>query len=135
MGVTADQIAKVPAGNLHVSREAFGQMWAHADELGSRPGTGLYTVGVLFTCEWLANQPLWSKIVNKMEIPASPVTRRHYAAMPETIQDEFIAAARACRPGQVGRRVELARGALATLEWTWHGSGRPPLELPATVTR
>ena len=72
-------------------------------------------------------------VLNKMEIPASPVTHRHYAAMPETIEDEFLVAARACGPGETGRWVELARGALATLEWAWHGSGRPSLEVPAAA--
>ena len=136
MGVTAEQVARVPAANIHVPREAFGRLWAYAHDLATRPGPDNdYLVGVLWTCEWLARQPIWSPVLRKLEVPASPVTRRHYAAMPETIQDEFAAAARACGPGRSGMLAELARGALAALEWAWHGSGRPPLELPATAPR
>ena len=133
-GVTAEQVARVPAANIHVSRAAFGQVWTYAHDVATRPGPdNRYLVGVLWTCRWMARQPVWSRVLNKMEIPASPVTRRHYAAMPETIQDEFIAAARACRPGETGRWVDLARGTLAMLDWSWGGSGRPPLELPTAA--
>lgn len=134
MGVTAEQIAKVPAANLHVSRAAFGQVWARALELGKRPAMDYYVIGVIRTCNWLADQPRWSKILKKLKIPASPVTERHYAAMPETIQDEYFAAARAARLGGTDRRSGVGCGALATLEWAWHGSARPPLEIPTTST-
>ena len=132
--MTAEQIAKVPAENIHVSRAVFGQVWAYADELATQPGPDDdYLVGVLWTCRWLSKQPVWSQIFKRMEIPPSPITRRHYAAMPETIQDEFIAAARVGRLGQTGMMADLARGALAALEWAWGGSGRPPLELPTAA--
>ena len=134
VGAAAEQAARVPAANIHVSRAAFGQVWAYAHDLATRPGPdNRYLVGVLWTYRWLADQPVWSRVLNKLEIPASPVTGRHYAAMPETIEVESLATARAYRPGQTGRWVGLARGTLATLEWAWHGSGRLPLELPAAV--
>ena len=28
---------------------------------------------------------------------------------------------------------ERARGVMATLEWTWHGSGRPPLDMSSAA--
>ena len=134
MGVTAEQIANVPAENIHVSREDFGRLWAYADHLGRLRDTGPYAIGVLFACEWIAAQPVWSKVSKRWELPASPVTERHYKAMPETIDAEHLAAARASAPGTTGRRAERARGAAAMLEWAWARTGRSPLDLPAVPT-
>jgi hypothetical protein len=136
MGVTAEQIAKVPAANIRVSREAFGRLWAYADEVATRPGVvdDHYAVGVLWTCEWLSRQPVWSSVLKRMRLQEAPVTERHHAAMPETIEAEYFAAVRRARPGETGQWAELARGVLATLEWAWHGSGKPPLEVPDPAT-
>lgn len=133
MRVTAEQIANVPAENIRVSRESFGRIWSYADDLGVRRDTDPYAIGVLFTCEWIATQAVWSRVSKRWELPVSPVTERHYKAMPETIEDEYLAAVRASVPGKTGRRAELARGAAAMLELAWAGSRRPPLDLPATL--
>lgn len=131
MGVTAEQIESVPAENIHVSREDFGRVWAYADHLGTLRDTGLYEIGVLFACEWIAAQPVWSQVSRRWEFPASPVTERHYRAMPETIDAEHLAAARASALGRTGERAELASGVAALLGWAWARAGRPPLDLPA----
>jgi hypothetical protein len=52
--------------------------------------------------------------------------------VPETIDAEYLAAAagqvpRANRPV---RRPDLARGVVSALNWTWHGSRRPPVDIP-----
>jgi hypothetical protein len=123
--VSAEHIAKVPSENLRVSSADFGVLWTLAEHLGDQPGPDDdYLVGVVLTCRWLAGQPVWSAIVNRAEMPFAPVTWRQHRAMPETIDDEYLAAVspRAAEPG-------IARGVAATLEWTWHGSGRPPLDL------
>jgi hypothetical protein len=126
MEVSVEAVAKVPGENLRVPRADFGALWAVAERLGERPATGdKYLVGVVFTCRWLARQPVWSTIINQWEIPAAPLTRRWHSAMPETIDEEYLAAA-ATAP-EFER--ERARGVMATLEWTWHGSGRPPLDM------
>jgi hypothetical protein len=125
MDVPADAVAKVPGENLRVSRAKFGALWSLAERLGSQPGPDDgYVVGVVRTCRWLADQPVWSPIIKRAEMPTSPLTRRHHAAMPETIDAEYLAAVspRAAEPG-------IARGVAVTLEWTWHGSGGPPLDI------
>jgi hypothetical protein len=58
-------------------------------------------------------------------MPAAPVTSRKHAAMPETIEAEYLAAVSPRAP-----EPDVAQGVAATLEWTWHGSRRPPLDIP-----
>jgi hypothetical protein len=125
--VSAEAIAKVPRENLRVSRADFGALWTLAERLGSQPAAGMdddYVVSVVWTCRWLARQPVWSFIIRRWEMPGAPLTRRRHAAMPETIDAEYIAAATA-----PDFERERARGVMATLEWTWHGLGRPPLDM------
>jgi hypothetical protein len=127
--VSAEAVAKVPGENLRVSRAEFGELWALAECLGSQPASGNeYLVGVVYTCRWLARQAVWSPIVHRWEMPDAPLRGRHYAAMPETINAEYLAAVTARSFER-----ELARGVMATLEWTWHGSRRPPLDLSAAA--
>jgi hypothetical protein len=130
MDVSAETVANVPGENLRVSRAEFGALWALAEQLGSRPasGDGEYLVGVIWACRWLASQPVWSSIVHRWEIPRAPLTTRPHAAMPETIDAEYLAAVTA-RPFERN----LARGVAATLDWAWHGSGRPPLDVSAAA--
>lgn len=123
--VTAELLAKVPGENLRVARAEFSALWAYAEWLGSQPARGdQYLIGVLRTCRWLAGQPVWSRVASRWEVPAAPATRRACAAMPETIEAEYMAAltARAVDP-------DRARGVAATLAWVWHESGQPPLDV------
>jgi hypothetical protein len=114
----------VPGENLRVSRCDFGALWALAQRLGGQPGPDdPYLIGVLRTCQWLASQPVWVSVIGRREMPAAPLTRRRHSAMPETIEAEYLAAATAAAFER-----ERARGVMATLEWTWYGSGRPPLD-------
>ena len=125
MGVSAEAVAKVPGENLRVSRADFGALWELAEHLGEQPYRGdQYLIGVLWSCQWLARQPVWVSFLRRWEMPAAPLTRRRHAAMPETIDEEYLAAATAAPFER-----ERARGVVATLEWTWHGSGRPPLDI------
>ena len=127
--VSAEAVARVPGENLRVSRAEFGALWAFAERLGMRPATGdKYLVGVITTCRWLAGQPVWSSVIRRWEMPAAPLTRRRHAAMPETIDEEYLAAATAAAFER-----ERARGVMATLEWAWHGSGRPPLDMSSAA--
>jgi hypothetical protein len=123
--VSAEAVAKVPGENLRQSRAEFGALWAMAEELASRPGPDNdYLVGVVLTCRWLANQPVRSPIVKRAEMPYAPVTWRRHSAMPETIGAEYLAAVSPQAP-----EPEIARGVVATLDWAWHGSGQPPLDV------
>src|SRR6266702_4147069 len=124
VGVTLDGV-EVPAENLRVTRAAFGAVWSLAEDLGRQPGDGgAFLLGVIRTCRWLADQPFWSQVDRRAVMPTSPYTRQQHGAMPETIDEEYLAAVtpRGLEPG-------LARGVAATLEWTWHGSARPPLDI------
>jgi hypothetical protein len=128
--VSAEAIAKVPGENLRVSRREFGALWALAENLGGQPGDGgEYLLGVILTCEWLADQPVPSVLPSRVaEMPGSPLTRRLQRPMPETIESELLAA-----HARRGGRPELARGVAATLEWAWRGKGRAPLDVSPAV--
>ena len=127
--VSAEAVVRIPGENVRVSRAEFGKLWARAEYLGGQPASGNeYLVGVVWTCRWLAGQPVWSPIVRRWEMPPAPLTTRRHAAMPETIDAEYMAAVTA-RPFER----ELARGVVATLDWTWHGSRRPPLDLSSAA--
>jgi hypothetical protein len=129
MEVSAEAVAKVPGENLRVSRADFGALWALAEHLGEQPyRRDHYLIGVVWSCRWLARQPVWVSFLHRGEMPAAPFTRRRHAAMPETIDEEYLAAATA-RAFERDR----ARGVMATLEWIWHGSGRPPLDIPTAA--
>ena len=122
-------MARVPGENLRVSRCDFGVLWALAQRLGSQPGPDdPYLIGVLRTCQWLAGQPVWVSVIGRWEMPVTPLTRRRHAAMPETIEAEYLAAATAAAFERA-----RARGVMATLEWTWYGSGRPPLDVSSAA--
>jgi hypothetical protein len=130
MEVSVEAVAKVPGENLRVSRADFGALWTLAQRLGSEPGPdNPYLIGVLWTCRWLARQPAFSRVIGRWEMPAAPLTRRRHSAMPETIETEYLAAARAPTFER-----ERALGVMATLEWAWHGSGRPPLDMSQAAT-
>src|SRR5215831_19177919 len=88
--VSAEHVARVPGENLRVSRAEFGVLWSLAEDLGGQPPgpRNEYVLGVLRTCRWLANQPVWSRVAGRAQIPTAPLTRRPHAAMPETIDEE-----------------------------------------------
>ena len=116
----------MPEESLRVSRAEFCALWALAEHLGGRSGDGgEYLLGVILTCQWLADQPVPSILPSRVaEMPRSPLTRRLERPMPETIESELLAA-----HAQRGVRPELAQGVAATLEWAWRGKGRPPLDV------
>jgi hypothetical protein len=120
--VSAEAVARVPGENLRVSRADFGALWGRAQRLAGQPGPDdPYLIGVLRTCQWLAGLPVWVSFLKRWEMPVAPLSRRRHSAMPETIDEEYFAAATAATFER-----ERARGVMATLEWIWHGSGRPP---------
>jgi hypothetical protein len=129
MDVTSERVAQIPAGNLHVSRQEFADVWARVEAVVRRPGPdNHYLVGVALTCEWLVGGPVPSRFTpSGWAMPPSPVRRLKITAHPEAIEDEYLAAARA-RHSRVPRVAGEARGVLATLEWAWHSSGHSPLD-------
>jgi hypothetical protein len=133
MEVTAERVALVPAANLRISPEAFAAVWAVAEQVASEWAVPLPTEfewGVLRTCRWLSAQ---STVLpdGRVEFQVAPLTGRVEKAMPETIDREYLAAARALQPGSglKGYRREIARAVVATVEWAWRGEP-PPLADP-----
>jgi hypothetical protein len=130
MDVTPERVARIPAQNLHVSREEFAGVWAKAEAVVCRSASGNhYLVGVALTCEWLAVEAVPSRFTpSGREMPRSPVRGLWISAHPEAIEEEYMAAVRA-RRSRVPSVAGEARGALETLEWAWHSSGRSPLDV------
>lgn len=123
--VTTTIITKIPAGNLCIPRDTFAEHWRHAEQLNQPGGPHTdYLVGVVRTCRWLADQPFWSGIDNRMMPPPAPITGRHRADSPEAIEAEYTAALRCT----ASHRREIARGVIATLDWCWNGTNQPPFQ-------
>jgi hypothetical protein len=130
MDVTAEHVARVPAQNLRVARERFGDVWARAEAALSGPGPDdHYLWGVVCTCRWLAGTAVptpWT--ASGWESPESPVRDLRVSAHPEVIEEEYASAVR-YRRSRVPAVAGKARGTLATLEWAWHSSGPSPLDV------
>lgn len=124
--VTAELVARVPAKHLRVPRAEFGAVWSLAERLAGGPGRAHgYVIGVARTCRWFADQPVPSSAPGgRWEQPRTPFTHRLEPVMPETVEDEYLAAATAPRAKR-----EWARGVIATLDWAWRRGERPPLDV------
>ncbi|MFB9384472.1 hypothetical protein ACFFTK_15140 [Pseudonocardia petroleophila] len=134
MRVTEADIARIPAGNLRVSRAEFVALWIAAeqlcDEQGGRGVTDWYAAGVAATCEWLA-AAVFRPATGPQQDAVSPVTGRSARAYEELIEAECVAAermlARHPQPPTMRRRPGWVPGITATLRWAWLASGRAPL--------
>ena len=135
MEVTATDVARVPAGNLRVSRGEFAAVWAaaetHQEEQARRQVADWYGAGVVMTCRWVAratvrpaNGPWWQA--------RAPVTERLNQAYEELIEAEYFAAERLAMrrpvPEWLAARPGWIEAVLATLDWSWRVSRRSPLE-------
>lgn len=133
MVVTAEDVDRVPVGNLRVPRADFGSLWATADarnrELTERGSTDWYTAGVAVTCMWLADAthtPSWGR-----PFPArSPVGDRQVRAYEESIEAEYQAAESMAerQPWLLEQRPGWCEAIRATLRWAWRHEGPPPLD-------
>lgn len=114
----AAALSRVPAENLRVPRAEFGRVWAQAEQVSRERGPqDFYLTGVVWTCRWIARQPL-----------ESPVTFKALRAMPETMDSEYLAALAEARSTKLHpMRVDIARGAAAVLAWVGHGGPEPCL--------
>jgi hypothetical protein len=128
-------IANIRPSNLCIPVAVFASVWQRVEKLGERPAetpTGdHYLSGVVGTCRWLYGGPvpdLWKRMV----LPEAPFTHYQHAAMPETIDAEYLKAV-ACRPDSYPTTLDLARGVADTLAWCWNGTGRAPLEEPTAA--
>jgi hypothetical protein len=137
MDLTAADIEKIPAENLHVSRAEFAAVWIAVekdqDELARRGVTDWYGAGVSVTCRWLATATVRPERGAARRPARSPVTRRISRALPELIQEECLAAELLVMRGPVPRwlaeRPGWAESIVATLNWAWWRTGLPPVRV------
>ncbi len=127
--VSAADIARVPPGNIRVSRADFAAVWTAAERYVSHDW---YALGVALTCRWVAHSR--GTTLNGVTGPArAPVTERTRLAYEELIEVEYRAAeklnARRPRPAWLVKRPGWIEGVCATLRWAWACTGPPPLPL------
>jgi hypothetical protein len=142
MEVSTGDIAGLPAENLRVSRSVFAAVWTAAerqhDECVRRGVTDWRGAGVVVACRWLAAATI--RPANGPWHPArSPVTGHTHRATPELIEEECRAAEllamRRPVPDWLETRPGWVEGVVATLNWTWRGSGEPPVDVEHTAAR
>lgn len=134
MAVPAEQVARIPAGNLRVPRAEFAVAWAAANRLNAEQGDrgvlDWYAAAVLATCEWLACavcRPAWGH-----PRPAeAPATRTRESAYEELIEAEYLAAERfeELQPRLARLQPGWGDGVRATLRWAWRHQAPPPLDI------
>ena len=94
--VTEADIARIPVGNVRVTRAEFGAVWAAAEDR-TRPRdegmSGWFTAGVAVSCRWLASAVVESVPVAGA-LAMSPVGKREVRAYEGLIEAEFLAAER-----------------------------------------
>ena len=136
MQVTEADIARVPRTNLRVPRAEFAAVWVAAerrcDEQAHGGGHDWFAAGVAITCEWLATATVHS--FDGGWFPArAPVTESTRRAYEELIEAEYLAAEkldmRRPRPRWLAERPGWIEGVCATLRWTWHRIGPPPIQV------
>jgi hypothetical protein len=134
MELMARDIERVPRGNLRVPLVDFARVWVaaerRADELEAAGHGDWYLTGVQVTCRWLAcSTTLFDYPDGPVrQLAHAPITRTQQLAHEELIAAETQAAeVRLIRgwPGRPG----YVEGVVATLEWAWRRSGRPPIEV------
>ena len=133
--VSAADVAKVPAGNMRVSRAEFAALWQTAerfhDEQVRRGVPDWYGSGVVETCRWLANAIVKPE-VGPWRLAPSPVTKRIHVASDELIEAECRAAeqlaGRRPVPAHLQRQPGWIEAVVATLNWAWRRHGRSPLD-------
>jgi hypothetical protein len=133
MEVTADDVARIPVGNLRVPREEFARVWLAAERRSAdRAASGVtdwYAGGVLATCRWIATAAV--RPPRGPRRPArAPLTRTTTVAYEELIEQEYLAAelVDVRRPDLIGTRPGWCEGIRATLRWAWRHAGPPPLD-------
>jgi hypothetical protein len=139
--VTAADIAKVPAENLHVSRADFAALWTMAEQVHDdrvrRKVPDWYGAGVVVTCRWIARATV-RPATGPWRQAWSPVTERTNMAYAELVEAEALAAEvlemRQPRPGWLLGRPGWIEGITATLRWAWLRTGGPPMDVEHTAT-
>lgn len=130
--VSAADVAKIPAGNMRVSRAEFVALWQTAERLHDeqlrRGVADWYGAGVVETCRWLA---IVESKTGPWRLAPSPITRRSQVAHDDLIDGECQAAEHLAGsrpvPAQLMSRPGWIEAVVATLNWAWRRHGSPPL--------
>jgi len=125
---TAEDIAYVPAENLHVSRAEFGAVWTAAEERMRSEG-GWYLAGVCVACRWVALAIVRPPDGGPGYVAYAPVTKTRRMAYAELVERESLRAeVQAMRPPAwlLEARPGWVEGVDATFAWLWRKTGPPP---------
>jgi hypothetical protein len=134
---SAEEIARVPAENLHVSRTEFGAVWTAAEGQADKDESSWYLAGVCLTCRWVARM-----LIPPSTMPGhpafAPVTGTMHAAYAELVEAECLAAelllTRRPVPGWLQEKPGWAEGVEATFAWMWRRTGPPPVAVERSVS-
>lgn len=135
MELRGSDLDRIPRTNLHVPVAEFARLWvaveAHQDAQRDRGVVDWYGEGVRATCRWIARAVIRPSGGRRGHLAYSPVTETQRHAYEELIQAESLAAdlldMRRPRPRWLLERPGWSEAIVATLDWTWRGSGRPPV--------
>lgn len=134
--VTPTDIEKIPARNIRVRRAEFVALWIAAERY-QEAHNDWYGAGVVMTCRWLATAPVRPR-TGSWYLAYAPVTERSARAFEELIEAECLAAEKLAmrRPVHtwLANRPGWIDAVVATLNWAWRRSGRPPLTVEQTAT-
>jgi hypothetical protein len=129
--VSARDLEKIPARNLHVPVVDFAELWLAAERQYDQDRSW-GTFGVVETCWWLAGATVPS-ILGGWEKTKAPVTRGSASAYQELIAAECLAAEkllfRRPAPTWLENRPGWLPAVVATLAWAWRRTGPPPIDI------
>ncbi len=135
--VGAEQVERIPRGNLRVPRAEFVAVWSAAAQAGSSDADtrNWYAGGVAATCQWLAcaiYTPPWGR----PRPPRAPATGTRRFAFEELIEREYQAAERLAerRPALLVSQPGWCEGVRATLRWAWRHEGPAPFNTDGRPT-
>ena len=126
--MSAADIERIPPGNLRVPRDEFVAVRALAEKLAH---THWYAVGVVRVWVGCAMVPSLPALGGRLEPARAPVTWDRARAHEELIELEAAHADRklARHPQGIKGKPGYPEAIVATLDWVWRGSGRPPLDV------
>ena len=131
--VTDRDLVAIPARNLRVHRDEFGQFWreveAYAAAETARGASSSRTAGLVLTCRWVACST--TEVNGRRFLAIRPVGFGDHVAHEELIEAEYVAAETALVRGpETGRFVNkpgYVESVCAVLRWVWRRNGPRPI--------
>lgn len=137
--MTDRDIAKIPARNLRVSREVFGEFWREVEAFAAaetaRGASTSRTAGLVLTCRWVARST--TDVNGRRFLAIRPIVSGDHLAYEELIEAEYIAAetalVRGSETGRFANKPGYVESVCAVLRWVWRRNGPRPVIDPATA--